>query len=66
MEKAIHQTTTELAQSQGAKSLRVGVVTQNKVGQAFWFGLGSQEVKRTELMQFGNRKNIIIIVQLKI
>ena len=62
----IHQTIVELAKEEGVKSLRVGVVTQNDRGQAFWFGLGYTEVKRTEPIQFGNRKNIVMIVQLKI
>lgn len=64
--QAIHKAIVAKAKAEGAKSLRVGVVTQNKIGQAFWFGLGYQEVKRTPPMRFGNRDNVIIIVQLDV
>jgi GNAT superfamily N-acetyltransferase len=64
--QAIHKAIVAKAKAEGAKRLRVGVVTQNKIGQAFWFGLGYQEVKRTPPMRFGNRDNVIIIIQLDV
>lgn len=62
----VHQQLIKIAQDGGAKQLRIGVVTQNTKGLAFWKGLGYQEIKRTEPIRFGNRDNVVIILQLAI
>lgn len=61
-----HEQILKIAQQYQAKYLRIGVVTQNKKGLAFWQKLGYQEIKRTEPRQFGNRENIVIVMRLSI
>jgi len=62
----IHKQLVLLAQKEAAKSIRIGVVTQNTAGYSFWKRLGYSEVKRTSPMKFGNRENIVIVMRLEL
>lgn len=49
----VHQALEALAQAQGARSLRLGVVVGNRRAERFWEGLGYQDVRRRQGIIYG-------------
>ena len=64
--KGVHEELVLLARAGGAGKMRIGVVEQNHEGLAFWSRLGYRETGRTLPRQTGNKKNVIIIMNLAI
>ncbi|MCB9285596.1 MAG: GNAT family N-acetyltransferase [Lewinellaceae bacterium] len=58
----VHEELVEMARNGGATKMRLGVVTQNERGIAFWTRLGYREISRTAPRLMGKKTSVILVM----
>lgn len=63
--KKVHQDLVNLAKSEGATSLRIGVLQGNGAALRFWSSLGYKKIKESTMV-FGNKTHQVEVMILKL
>lgn len=62
--RIVHEELKKWAADLGAKSFRIGVVTENYKGMKFWSNLGYKKIKEVD-MNFTAKKHIVNVMRLR-